>query len=161
MVTVMRRAKSKPSKKQNRLPSTQHKPLLFMEHVYELRKRLVYIATSVALFSAAAYGIQHHIVQALLQPAHQQKFIYTSPGGGIDFLFRVCLYTGITLSIPLIVYQCLRYMEPLLKKGSLRFIASGSIASGVLAAIGISFGYFVGLPSALHLSLIHIDAADE
>jgi len=31
-----------------------------------------------------------------------------------------------------------------------RAVAVGSIASGVLAAIGMAFGYFVGLPAAMH-----------
>jgi sec-independent protein translocase protein TatC len=107
----------------------------------------------VALCSGAAYTVEHHIVDALLRPSHGQKFIYTSPGGGLDFLFRVCLYVGIACSIPVIVYQLLCYLEPLLKLNTRRAVAWGSIASGVLAASGMVFGYFVGLPAALHFLL--------
>lgn len=152
----MKRAKSgRPKTKQsnNQLHKERSQKLPFIEHVYELRKRLFYVAISVALFSGAAYGVEHHIVAALLKPAHGQKFIYTSPGGGIDFLFRVCLYVGVACSIPVIVYQLLRYIEPLVKKDSVRFIAWGSATSGILAAAGMVFGYFVGLPSALKFLL--------
>lgn len=127
--------------------------LPFMEHVRELRKRLCYIAISVALFSGLAYLVEHHIVAALVAPTHGQKFIYTTPGGGIDFLFRVCLYTGIAVSLPVIVYQLLRYLEPLIKRDAMRFIVWGSVASGVLALAGMAFGYFIGLPAALHFLL--------
>lgn len=149
------RAKSRAKKRQsNKLHSASTPARLpFIEHVYELRKRLFYVAVSVALFSGLAYAVEHHVVAALLRPAHGQKFIYTSPGGGIDFLFRVCLYVGIAASIPVIVYQSLRYVEPLLKKHSMRFIFMGSAMSGVLAAAGVIFGYFVGLPAALHFLL--------
>jgi sec-independent protein translocase protein TatC len=151
----MSKAKSKLKKKQSNSQShkTTAQKLPFMEHVYELRKRVVYVAMSVALFSVLAYTVEHRIVAALLEPAQGQKFIYTSPGGGIDFLFRVCLYVGVAISIPVIVYQALRYIEPLIKKGSMRFIILGSIASGILGLIGITFGYFIGLPSALHFLL--------
>jgi sec-independent protein translocase protein TatC len=152
-MTTMRRAKSaKKRQTSNLLPKPAEKQP-FQEHIRELRKRLFYIGASVAVFSCAAYGVEHHIVDALLKPADGQKFIYTSPGGGIDFLFRVCLYVGIACSIPVIVYQLLRYLEPLLKLNTRRAVTWGSIASGILAAIGMVFGYFVGLPAALHFLL--------
>lgn len=152
-MTTMKRTKSaKRRQTSNLLPKPAEKQP-FLEHVRELRKRLFYIGVSVAVFSCAAYGVEHHIVDALLKPADGQKFIYTSPGGGIDFLFRVCLYVGIACSIPVIVYQLLRYLEPLLKLNTRRAVAWGSIASGILAAIGMVFGYFVGLPAALHFLL--------
>ncbi len=113
----------------------------------------MYVALSVVVFSVAAYGVEHHIVDLLLRPAHGQRFIYTSPGGGIDFLFRLCLYVGIIASIPVIIYQFLRYIEPLIKQASMHFIAWGSFISGVLAVAGVLYGYIWGLPAALHFLL--------
>ena len=124
--------------------------LPFIEHAYELRRRLYFIGISVAVWAAAAYGVQQPIVAILLRPAKGESFIYTSPGGGIDFLFRICIYTGIIFSLPVIVYNCLRFIEPLIGGASWRFIAWGSVASGVLAVAGMLFGYFFGLPAALH-----------
>jgi len=114
---------------------------------------LYYIAASVLLWGCAAYGVQQHLVNVLLRPARGEHFIYTSPGGGIDFLFRICAYSGIVLSLPVIVYNVLRFIEPLISKGSRRFIAAGSLLSGLLAAGGVVFGYYVGLPAALHFLL--------
>lgn len=125
----------------------------FIEHVHELRRRLMYVALSIGIWGSIAYGVEHYIVKALLKPAHDQQFIYTSPGGGIDFLFRLCLYAGIAMSIPVIVYQILRYAQPLIKKESTRFIAIGSAISAVLALIGMAYGYFLGLPAALDFLL--------
>lgn len=152
---AMKKAKSATKRRQtnNPLLKSAQKKQPFLEHVHELRRRLFYVAISVTVFSCAAYGVEHTIVDWLLRPAEHQKFIYTSPGGGLDFLFRVCLYVGIACSIPVIVYQILRYMEPLLHFATRRAVAWGSIASGVLAGIGMTFGYFVGLPAALHFLL--------
>lgn len=150
MARTKNHAKTKLAKNQS--PRPQQK-IPFIEHVYELRKRLFYIAISVGIFSAAAYAIEHKIIAALLKPAGNQEFIYTSPGGGIDFLFRVCIYTGIVCSIPVIIYQLLRYIEPLIKDATKRMVFWGSLASGVLALAGIVFGYFVGLPSGLSFLL--------
>jgi len=125
----------------------------FMEHIYELRRRLMFVAASILFWSFAAYSIEQKIVNALLRPAHSQQFIYTSPAGGMNFLFRLCFDVGIAMSIPVIIYQILRYIEPLLKKHSARFILIGSGLSGVLAVIGMLYGYFWGLPAALNFLL--------
>jgi len=141
------------SRSESRSSSPQRDKLPVIEHLYELRKRLFRIALSVFLFGALAYAVEHSIVAALIRPAGNQTFVYTSPLDGINFLFRLCLYAGIALSIPVIVYQFLRYLEPLFKRTSLRLIAWGSMASGVLALFGMAFGYFIGLPAALHFLL--------
>jgi sec-independent protein translocase protein TatC len=150
-------SKKQKQKRRAALTRTPAKPVRrkapFQEHLRELKRRVFYVALSVGVWSTAAYLIQQHIVSALLRPSHGQNFVYTSPLGGIDFLFRVCLYTGFIFSIPVIVYQLLRYTEPLLKHSTTRFIAGGTAASGILALVGILFGYFVGLPSALHFLL--------
>lgn len=150
----MRKAKNKPTKKQskNQAPKqarTSAQKLTFLEHIHELRKRLFYIAIAIGVGGGAAYGVQLHITDLLLRPAGNQQFIYTSPGGGFNFLFNLCLYAGILFAIPVMVYQLLRYLQPLMKQSVTRTIVWGSIASGILAMFGIAFGYFFGLPAAM------------
>jgi sec-independent protein translocase protein TatC len=122
----------------------------FAEHLLELRKRLFYIAASVLFFSTAAYFVQQQLVHLLLLPARNQHFIYTSPGGGIAFLFQICTYVGIALSIPVFVYQLLRFIEPVMSSNRRQFILKMSCFSVVLAIVGFTFGYLIGLPAALH-----------
>jgi sec-independent protein translocase protein TatC len=131
---------------QNKADST----LPFVEHLYELRRRLIYIVASIIVFSTLAYFVQQYLVTFLLHPSKGQQFIYTSPGGGIGFLFSVCTYVGIAVSIPVIVYQLLGFFEPLITDNTRRNIVKFSIFSGMLAIIGFCFGYYVGLPIALH-----------
>lgn len=148
------RKRQKKNHTTNRLHSKVDNRLPFIEHFYELRRRLFYVALSVLGVTLAAYTVQQHLVNILLRPSKGQHFIYTSPGGGLDFLFRVCVYTGIAVSIPVIVYQLLKYLEPLLKDtATARFITLGSIVSGVFALIGVIFGYYIGLPAVLHFLL--------
>lgn len=154
--------KKKTAKSQRLRPRAKADPLrlTFHGHLLELRQRLFFVVVSVGIFSTIAYFFQHQIVNWLLAPAGNQQFIYTSVGGGIDFLFRVCLYTGIIFSIPVIIYQILRYIQPLIGKQSLRFIVFGSLASGVLAIAGILFGYYLGLPAALGFLLNQFESGD-
>jgi sec-independent protein translocase protein TatC len=125
----------------------------FIEHLYELRRRAVFVAASIIAWSIAAYALERRIVAYLLLPARGQSFIYTSPIDGMNFLFKLSLYVGIALSIPVIVYHFLRFIEPLMQRSSLRFICYSTVISGVLALVGMAFGYFVGLPAALYFLL--------
>jgi sec-independent protein translocase protein TatC len=124
--------------------------LPFLEHFKELKRRLTFVAVSITAIGTATYFVQQQVVEFLLRPAAGQKLIYTSPGGGLDFLFRVCIYTGIVFSIPVIVYQILKYIEPLIGNHATRFALLGSFASGILALAGMTFGYYAGLPATLH-----------
>jgi sec-independent protein translocase protein TatC len=122
----------------------------FAEHLRELRQRIYYVVIAVALVGGATYAVQQKVVNILIRPAHGQHFIYTSVGGGIDFLFRICIYTGLVVATPVIVYNLLEFLAPVMTKGSKRFIVSISFVSTFLAIAGVAFGYFIGLPAALH-----------
>lgn len=145
--------------KQKRLPrQTISRPnatvlATFREHLRELRRRVFFVALSVIFWSLGAYAIQQSIVKILLKPSHGQSFVYTSPIGGIDFLFRVSLYTGLIFSIPVVIYNLFKFLSPLMKRESSHFTALVTTASTILALAGIIFGYFVGLPTALHFLL--------
>ena len=145
--------KTKQNETQRKQPRVAGATSPFVAHLRELRRRLVYVSISVIAWSVAAYAVERQIVSVLLRPAHGQSFIYTSPIDGINFLFRLCLYVGIALSIPVIVYQLLRFIEPLMQRRSVRFIRYSTLASGVLAFGGMLFGYFAGLPTALYFLL--------
>ena len=127
--------------------------LPFIEHVYELRRRLFTAAACVAVGSMAAYAVQQQIIAVLLRPSHGQRFIYTSPLGGINFLFSVCLDVGLVLTTPVIIYQLLAFISPLMRDTTHRFLVAASAAAGSVAVLGVAFGYFLGLPSALHFLL--------
>lgn len=127
--------------------------LPIIEHIHELRRRLFYVAACVAIGGVAAYAVQEHIVSILLRPSHGQKFIYTSPLGGINFLFGVCTDIGLVVATPVIIYQLLAFLQPLMKDTTHRFLLLSSAAAGLVALIGVTFGYYIGLPGALHFLL--------
>jgi sec-independent protein translocase protein TatC len=141
-----------PGKNQTKAaPGEQQKP--FLSHVAELRRRLFVVAAAVAVGGALTYNLHEVVTKWLLAPANGQKFIFTTPGGGFDFLLRLCLYGGLLIGIPAFIYQVLRFLQPLITHDALRFVRWGGVASTALAGIGIGFGYFIGLPAAMHFLL--------
>jgi sec-independent protein translocase protein TatC len=124
-----------------------------VEHLKELKRRIVYVVIAIAIASAVVYGFERVLIDVLLRPSHGQHFVYTSPMGGINFLFNVCLYFGVALSVPVIIYNLLKFLQPIMRDTTQRFIVILSMISGVIAICGILFGYFAGLPAALHFLL--------
>lgn len=133
----------------------------FIEHVRELRTRVMYIALAVALFGGLAAFFQKQLTEIILHPAGKQQFIFTNPGGGFDFVFQLCLAAGVFAAIPVIIYQALRYLLPIARSTTAHFLSLVAFWSGILAIIGICFGYFVALPSGLRFLLTGFNTSTQ
>jgi sec-independent protein translocase protein TatC len=150
-------------KKRAKTPPTTQRPakaslangekLPLIEHLHELKRRLFYVAACVAVGAAVAYGLERKLIDILLRPSHGQDFIYTSPMGGMNFLFGVCLDIGLVVATPVIIYQLLAFVQPIMRNTSRKFLLFASGATGTVAVLGVFFGYFIGLPQALHFLL--------
>jgi sec-independent protein translocase protein TatC len=150
---MRKRAKKPAAQRLAKAERVTRDKLPLIEHLKELRRRLFYVAACVAVGSAIAYGLERKLIDILLRPSHGQNFIYTSPMGGMNFLFSVCLDIGLVLATPVIIYQILAFVQPLMRGTTRKFLLLASAASGTVAILGVIFGYFIGLPQALHFLL--------
>lgn len=121
----------------------------FIEHVRELRKRLFYSAAVLLVTSSIGWGLHVTLLHIIQKPLNQTLY-YTSPAGGVTFIFKLCFYFGILLALPVIVYNLTKFLSPAIPKHPKRLFFSVVIWSTLLAACGVSFGYFISLPAALH-----------
>jgi sec-independent protein translocase protein TatC len=121
----------------------------FLVHLYELRRRLQYCLLFVILGSIVGYVYYPQILSFLLRPLHEPLY-YSSPTGGFELLLKISLSTGVLCAIPMFIYQALRFLEPVLPIGFSRSFKYYVLASAGLLVIGMSFAFFVSIPSALH-----------
>ncbi len=156
----MKNKKKANARKKSTLPKNKSAVQPFIVHIRELRQRLIYIVLTLLVFSGVGYLLQERIIMLLLRPAHDQKFIYTSPGGGFSVLVNICLYFGLIVSLPLIMYHLFSYLEPLLRHNTRKFIVQCAVFSTILGILGVLFGYFIGLPAALTF-LLHQFRTDQ
>ena len=158
-MTTKKSQKKNPAQSPRKLQATE--PLqTFAGHLTELKRRLLIVGLVVIAGATLTYNSHEVITRWLLDPTNGQQFIFTTPGGGFDFLLRLCLYGGLLCSIPALVYQALCFLRPLIKRDALRFVRWGGVASVVLALLGVAFGYFIGLPAAMHF-LLHGFVSDQ
>jgi len=132
-------------------PSPTHRDQqTFLEHLHELRRRLFVVIVAICIGSSLGYTFHDQLIRMLLAPLGGEKLIYLTPGGGFDFIFRISLYSGILLAIPVIMYELYRYLVPVMERPQTkRFTAFLLILACLLAVAGVAFGYFVALPAAL------------
>jgi sec-independent protein translocase protein TatC len=123
-------------------------PMTWIEHLEELRQRLLWSLLGLALGTALSWTFSEALLRILLRPS-----------GGIQlhaigmlepFLarFRVAVTGGLVLSMPWIVYHIFRFIDPALEPHERRVLIPVALAAGFLFAFGVVFGYFFLLPSA-------------
>jgi sec-independent protein translocase protein TatC len=121
----------------------------FREHVAELRWRFFIVVLVFLAGSGLGFAIKDQILALLVAPLHQQLY-YSSPIGGLNFVFEVCNLVGLVFAIPVVVFQIIGFVRPVLPLKSswsyLRYV----LASTLMMVVGIGFAYLICLPPALH-----------
>jgi sec-independent protein translocase protein TatC len=123
-----------------------------MEHLNELRKRLMSVTIAVLIlgffsliFARELYGLLMRPVLLALPP-DASSLVYTSAIEEINVLMKIGLYAGIFLSTPVVLWQVWGFVSPGLYEGE-RKLAGPFIVFGTLAFVaGALFCYFVLLP---------------
>ena len=123
----------------------------FMDHVRELQGRIFTVAIVFIVFAAAAYPFFDKIANFLLAPlGKDNELVYLTPGGAFAFIIQVCMYVGFVASLPVLIYHIYRFVMPVIKQTTLRKALIYTVASFVLALVGMLFAYYVSLPAALY-----------
>ena len=127
-----------------------------MEHLDELRKRIVHSAAYLAVGFIVAYVFHERLywfIQAPLDKLHI-KLNYTHPMDPLNLYLQVSLIGGAILASPFILYQVWLFIAPGLYQKERRFVVPFMAATVTLFLVGASFGYFYVLPGALKILII-------
>lgn len=128
-----------------------------VEHLTELRSRIVYCLIAVSAFAVGAWVFSEQIFDLVRQPIApylpQGGLIFTAPTDKFMAHLKVAVFTGVIAACPVWIYQVWKFVAPGLyskeKRFGLYFIFFGSI----LFLTGVSFAYFLVLPSAFKVLL--------
>jgi len=123
----------------------------FLEHLEELRKRIIYSLYGVIAGCMVSFWfaipLTHYLERYLT--VFGGKLLYTELTGGFMFYFKVGGVAGLLLATPIILMQAWLFVAPGLyqkeRKVVLPFVASAT----TLFALGVSFAHFVAIPSML------------
>ena len=129
-----------------------------VEHLEEMRQRIMVALAAVALATAVAFVFHDRILDWLARPLpvahrHVAAFGVTEP---FSVSLAVSLYAGILFALPVLLWQSWSFLAPALDAAAERRILLLALFGLVLGAAGLAFGYGVLLPRAVHW-LTHYD----
>jgi sec-independent protein translocase protein TatC len=128
--------------------------MTLVEHLDELRSRLIKSVGALALMTAVAFVFTPTLFQLLLVPAppviKREGLIFIEPTEAFLTYFQVSLMSGIGLASPVIFYQILAFVLPALTRREKRLLFAFMPLVIVFFCVGVLFGYFVTLPFALN-----------
>lgn len=131
---------------------TREENLTLVDHLTELRDRLIKSAWAIAIttvacfiFSEELFNLVRHPIQAHLP---EGGLVFTNPMDKFIAHMKLSVVSGVILACPAWLYQAWMFVAPGLyaheKKYSLAFVTAGI----VLFLSGVAFAYFLVLPSA-------------
>src|SRR5258706_4102234 len=91
----------------------------FLEHLDDLRKRIIYSCVALAAGMAMAFTFMDRLAAFVLAPTHRalppgSDLIFTRPTEGLAVGLNIALIAGLVLSAPVIMIQVWLFIAPAL-----------------------------------------------
>jgi sec-independent protein translocase protein TatC len=123
----------------------------FLEHLDELRKRIVNICISIAVGVVIGFYWISTIIDFILAPTRRvlpegTSMIYTQPGEAFSLYITVSLISGAIIAAPLIMYQVWLFIAPGLYSNEKRLAIPFVLFSTLGVLGGAAFNHYIAFP---------------
>src|ERR1019366_9567090 len=127
-----------------------------MEHLDELRKRIVHSAIYLAVGFFCCWFLRDRLVNFIQAPlTHIGKtLVFTHPMDPLNLQLQVSLVGGAILASPFILFQVWLFIAPGLYQKERRFVVPFMAATVGLFLTGGALGYFRGLAGAMQILIV-------
>lgn len=123
----------------------------FVEHLEELRLRLIKAVAAVAAGTVLSYQAVDWILGVMAKPVG--NFIFLDPTAALFVRLKVALMGGVLLALPIVLYQLWKFVAVGLAPDERRPMVWLLPASYLLFIAGFSFGFFVLVPAGVRFLL--------
>ena len=130
----------------------------FVEHLEELRWRIIIVLGALALATIVAFAFHGQILDWLNQPlpADRRRPVTLGVAEPFTVSLTVSVYAGFLLALPVILWQLWSFLAPAFDPSIERRVLGLVAFATALGASGLAFGYWILLPRALQW-LTHYD----
>jgi sec-independent protein translocase protein TatC len=123
----------------------------FLQHLEELRGRLITSLAGVAVGFAASYWKIREIFAFLVRPLEasmreDSAIVMIKMTEGFLTYLKLAFYTGILTASPLVIYQVWAFVSPGLYKREKKAVVPLVVVSSILFLVGVTFAYSIVLP---------------
>jgi len=129
--------------------------LTLIEHLSELRKRIILSLAVLAVAAFASFPFASVILKILKWPSSGliEKLVFFSPQEAFTIYLNLSLFSGLVISMPFILYQAWLFICPAIEERPKKHIFFFILLCFAAFVIGGSFSYFILIPSALKFLL--------
>jgi sec-independent protein translocase protein TatC len=141
-------------------PDEELGTMTLLEHLAELRNRLLISVIAVLVFAVAMWFLYDHVIHFMEEPycnfiRHHRskgvsgcKLVTNGPLEGVSTRIKICGYGGLTLAAPVWLWEVWRFITPGLHKNEKRYIVPFVSSAVILFAMGVTVAILV-FPKAL------------
>lgn len=128
--------------------------MTIVEHLAELRTRVIISIVAVAAGAVLAFAFYEPILDVLsgpycdIRPADECAFLQTDPLEGFGVRITVSTYTGLALAMPVVLYQLWSFITPGLHPREKRYALPFVLAAVALFVLGAVLAFWT-VPRAL------------
>jgi sec-independent protein translocase protein TatC len=126
--------------------------MTIIEHLEELRNRLIRAVIAILVASAVCYLFSDQIIALLKSPAgaYIDRFVVFGPMDGFIIKWKVALYGGIVFASPIWAWQSIQFILPGLTDQEKRFLYPALLGMVGLFLFGTFLGY-LSLPATFNV----------
>lgn len=131
----------------------------FLDHLEELRRRLIWSLVAVGVASAVGFFLvtELDVIGILARPIRSlipgEQLLFTSPTTPVVVTFKLAFLVGLVLALPIVAYQAWAFLAPALLEEERRYVVPALWLGMVLFLAGIAMAYFLVLPLGLRFLL--------
>lgn len=129
----------------------EQKEMSFLEHLEEMRRRIIRCLIFILIFSIVAYFFSEWIIDFIARPV--EKLYFLDPTEAFAMRIKISIIMGIILSIPVIFYHLWQFIVPGLFEKEIKLVIPVVIFSTIFFIIGASFCFFLVLPLGIKFLL--------
>jgi sec-independent protein translocase protein TatC len=125
----------------------------FLDHLEELRWRLIKSIAAVVVLSCASFPLTDILLNILTYPntrlVNPAKLIFLKPTGMLMLRMEISIAAGIIVSLPVVIYQLWQFIAPGLVPKERRLVFPVIFITLFCFLLGSCFAYFVMIPLIL------------
>jgi sec-independent protein translocase protein TatC len=129
----------------------EDRPMTIIEHLEELRVRLLIALGAFAVATALSFLVVDRVLAILIRPVGQLNFFGVTDAFFIRF--KVAAMAGVFISLPMILYQIWRFVGTGLTRTERRYTLALLPPALVLFVTGAAFAFFAILPITVRFLL--------
>ena len=144
-------------------PQTQQQPepgdgqganLTIIEHLQELRRRLMICAGALGIGMILGAWQAENVMRWMVKPANHVvedfELIFTEPLEYWTTFFKVMMLIAVTVAMPVFIWQTMAFVSPGLTRNEKKWAFPIVISASIMFVLGCAFAYYIELPPALN-----------